>query len=189
MWLHWTTLPQQAVLGTFPSPLRTYLPSKLINHTDALKVLGTEMRTEGMKTILLLREPGFMFVLCLHLPLLRCDTKKISAADSGLHKPRDYVLPILTGPFTYSLANTTTVVSSLRYSASILFLHQPVPLCPSDKAGRAALLGKDAKIFPSSAPSYFNLLFQLASHQSQVNIYPFSVLSWLVFNNNFSFVL
>ena len=107
-------LPQQAVLGTFPSSFPAYLPSKLINHTDALKVLGTEIRTEETKTILLLKELGFMFVLCLHLPLPRCDTKEISAADLGLHKPRDYALHVLTGPFAYSLANTTTVISSLR---------------------------------------------------------------------------
>lgn len=114
MRLHQTTLPQQAVLGTFPSSFPTYLSSKLINHTDALKVLGTEMRTEGTKTILLLKELGFTFVLRLHLPLPGCDTKEISAADLGLHKPRDYALQILTGPFAYSLANTTTVISSLR---------------------------------------------------------------------------
>ena len=55
-----------------------------------------------------------MLALRLHLPLPGCNTKEIFAVDLGLHKPRDYMLQILTGRFAYSLANTTTVISSLR---------------------------------------------------------------------------
>lgn len=70
--------------------------------------------TEGMKAIFLPKELGFTFALLLHLPLSGCNTKEISAADLGFHKPGDYVPQILTGSCAHSLANTTTVISSLR---------------------------------------------------------------------------
>lgn len=80
----------------FSSSFPAYLPNKIIKYTEELNVLeqnecGNNENDSAKRTV-------FMSIHWLHLPLPGYNTKKISAADLGLHKLRDYALLILTAP-------------------------------------------------------------------------------------------